>query len=64
MVRSQGTTISVKIPINWKAMTKRSRQRLRQIVGRDTRIIKAYLRVIQAHEKELLVGKRKNRIDE
>jgi len=45
-------------------MTKRSRQRLRQIVGRDTRIIKAYLRVIQAHEKELLVGKRKNRIDE
>ena len=64
MVRSQGITISVKIPINWKAMTKRSRQRLRQIVGRDTRIIKAYLRVIQTHEKELLVGKRKNRIDE
>jgi transposase len=45
-------------------MTKRSRQRLRQIVGRDTRIIKAYLGVIQTHEKGLLVGKRKNRIDE
>ncbi|TET09771.1 MAG: hypothetical protein E3J86_07225, partial [Candidatus Thorarchaeota archaeon] len=61
---SQGTTISVKIPIAWDRMTRSSRQKLRQIVGRDTRIIKAYLGIIQAHEKSLLTGKRKNRIDE
>ncbi len=64
MAQSKGTTISVKIPINWEVMTARSRQRLRQIVGRDTRIIRAYIGVIQTHEKELLSGKRKNRIDE
>lgn len=64
MARSKGTTISVKIPINWDAMTSRSRQHLRQIVGRDTRIIKAYLGVIRTHEKELLTGKRRNKIDE
>ncbi len=64
MGRSQGTTIGVKIPIAWDKMTRSTRQNLRQIVGRDTRIIKAYLGIIQAHEKSLLTGKRKNRIDE
>ncbi len=62
MVRSQGTTISVKVPINWDVMTDRSRQRLRQIVGRDTRVIRAFLGIIEQHESELLTGRKKNKI--
>ncbi|MHA1769717.1 MAG: zinc ribbon domain-containing protein [Candidatus Thorarchaeota archaeon] len=45
-------------------MTERSRQRLRQTVGRDTRVIRAFLGVIEQHEKELLVGPKKSRIDD
>jgi len=45
-------------------MTREARQKLRQIVGRDTRIIKAYLGIIQANEHSLLNGKKRNRIDE
>jgi IS605 OrfB family transposase len=62
MVRSRGTTISVKIPINWESMTDKSRQRLRQIVGRDTRVIRAFLGIIEQHEHELLTGRKKKRI--
>ncbi|MHA2301294.1 MAG: zinc ribbon domain-containing protein [Candidatus Thorarchaeota archaeon] len=62
MARSQGATISVKIPINWESMTERSRKRLRQIVGRDTRVIRAFLGIIEQHENELLTGRKKNRI--
>jgi transposase len=62
MARSDGVTISVKIPIKWESMTDRTRQRLRQIVGRDTRAIRAFLGVIEEHEEELLIGKNKNRI--
>ena len=64
MGRSQGVTISVKIPINWESMTKRSQQRLRQIVGRDTRVIRSFLGIIEQHESELLTGRNKKRIDE
>lgn len=64
MARSSGTTISVRIPINWNNMTPRKKQRLRQIVGRDTRVICAYLGIIEQHESELLVGRNKDRIDE
>jgi len=56
--------ISVKIPIKWEAMTKRTRQRLRQAVGRDTRVIRAFLNIIKQHENELLTGRNRNRIDE
>ncbi len=56
------TTISVKVPINWESMTDRSRQRLRQIVGRDTRIIRAFIGIIEQHENELLTGRKKKRI--
>jgi IS605 OrfB family transposase len=62
MARSEGVTISVKIPIKWEVMTKRTKQRLRQIVGRDTRIIRAFLGVIEEHEDELLIGRKRNRI--
>ncbi|TFH03565.1 MAG: transposase, partial [Candidatus Thorarchaeota archaeon] len=62
MARSQGTTISVKVPINWESMTDRSRQRLRQIVGRDTRVIRAFLGIIEQHENELLTGRKNNKI--
>ncbi|MGY5855818.1 MAG: transposase [Candidatus Thorarchaeota archaeon] len=62
MARSRGTIISVKVPINWDAMTQRSRQRLRQIVGRDTRVIRAFLGIIEQHESELLTGRRKKRV--
>ncbi len=43
-------------------MTKRSRQRLRQIVGRDTRVIRAFIGVIEQHENDLLTGRKKKRI--
>jgi transposase len=64
MGRSNGVTISVKIPINWDLMTRRSRQRLRQITGRDTRVIRSFLGVIEQNESELLTGRNKKRIDE
>jgi len=64
MARSKGVVVSVKIPINWEFMTNRSRQRLRQIVGRDTRVIRSYLGIIEQHEHELLAGRNKTKIDE
>lgn len=63
MARSKGTIISVKVPIRWNVMTERQRTRLSRITGRDTRVIKAYLGVIERHQPELLVGRKKNRID-
>ena len=62
MARSKGVIISVKVPIKWESMTKRTQQRLRQTIGRDTRAIRAFLGVIQQHEDELLTGRSKNRI--
>jgi transposase len=64
MARSKGVTISVKVPIKWEAMTERTRQRLRQTVGRDTRVIRAFLGVIEQHERELLSGRDGLRIDD
>jgi transposase len=43
-------------------MTERSQQRLRQTVGRDTRVIRAFLGIIEQHENKLLTGRKKNRI--
>jgi len=63
MGRSKGTIISVKVPINWDVMTERQRTRLSRITGRDTRVIKAYLGVIERHEKDLLTGRKKTRIN-
>ncbi|MFQ5833371.1 MAG: zinc ribbon domain-containing protein [Candidatus Thorarchaeota archaeon] len=62
MAPSTGVTIAVKVPINWEVMTTRTRQRLRQTVGRDTRVIHAFLGIIEQHEDELLTGR--NRIDD
>jgi transposase len=62
MARSKGVTISVKIPINWEVMTDRTRQRLRQTVGRDTRVIRAFLGIIEQHEDMLLIGRNRDRI--
>ncbi|MGY5858500.1 MAG: transposase [Candidatus Thorarchaeota archaeon] len=62
MARSKGVTISVKVPINWDAMTERTRQRLRQTVGRDTRVIRAFLGIIEQNEDKLLAGKNRDRI--
>ena len=64
MVRSKGVTIAVKVPINWDAMTVRTKQRLRQTVGRDTRVIRAFLGIIEQHENELLTGKNRDRIED
>ena len=64
MAQPKHPIISVKIPISWDSMTERNQQRLRQIVGRDTRVIKAILGVIRAHEKEILFGKKRKRIDQ
>jgi transposase len=63
MAQSKDVTIAVKVPIKWDAMTKRTRQRLRQILGRDTRVIHAFLGVIEQHEAKLLTGRNKTRID-
>ena len=62
MARSRGTIISVKVPINWQTMTRRTQRRLRQIVGRDTRVIRAFLGIIEQHESALLTGRKKNKI--
>ncbi len=64
MARSKGVTISVKVPINWEVMTEKNRQRLRQTVGRDTRVIRAFLGIIEENEAELLTGKYRDRIDD
>jgi transposase len=64
MARSKGVTISVKVPIKWEAMTEKTRQRLRQTVGRDTRVIRAFLGIIEQHENDLLIGKSSDRISE
>jgi len=45
-------------------MTKRAKQRLRQIVGRDTRVIRSYLGIIEQHEDELLTGRNRNKIND
>ncbi|MGV9169367.1 MAG: RNA-guided endonuclease TnpB family protein [Promethearchaeia archaeon] len=63
MGRSSGVTITVKVPIRWEIMTKRQKKRLSHITSRDTRVIKAYLGIIERYEEKLLVGKRKTRID-
>jgi IS605 OrfB family transposase len=60
--RSEGTIISVKVPIRWNMLTDKQRTRISRTTGRDTRVIKAYLGVIEHHEKDLLVGKNKKRI--
>ncbi len=63
MGRSKGVMISVKVPINWDAMTDKKKTRLNRITGRDTRVIKAYLGVIVHHENELLKGPKRRKID-
>ncbi len=64
MVTSQEPVITVKIPINWEMMTARAQQRLRQTVGRDTRVIRAFFGIIEENEEQLLRGRNRDRIDE
>jgi transposase len=61
--RSKGTIISVKVPIRWDSMTDRQKTRLNRITGRDSRVIKAFLGVIERHEKSLLTGRKQTKID-
>ncbi len=63
MVRSKGTIVSVKIPINWDYMTQRQQTHLDRITSRDTKVIKAYLGVIERNKKVLMTGGKYNRID-
>ncbi len=63
MGRSKGTIISVKVPIRLDSMTDRQKTRLNRITGRDTRVIRAYLGVIERHEDELLTGSKRTRLD-
>ncbi|MHA1909695.1 MAG: zinc ribbon domain-containing protein [Candidatus Thorarchaeota archaeon] len=62
MALSKGVIISVKVPINWEVMTERKKKRLRQMVGRDTRVIRAFLGIIERYEDKLLTGRNKQRI--
>ena len=63
MKRSKGMVISVKVPVNWEMMTERQKLHLSRITSRDTRVIKAFLGVIERHESKLLFEKNTNRID-
>ncbi|MGY5881388.1 MAG: transposase [Candidatus Thorarchaeota archaeon] len=63
MGRSKGTIISVKVPIKWDSMTDRQKTRLNRITGRDSRVIKAYLGVIERNKDELLTGSKQTRIN-
>ena len=63
MGRSKGTIISVKVPIKWDSMTDRQKNRLNRITGRDSRVIRAYLGVIERYEDQLLTGKKRTKID-
>ncbi|MHA2150164.1 MAG: zinc ribbon domain-containing protein [Candidatus Thorarchaeota archaeon] len=63
MVRSTGTIVSVRIPINWDYMTQRQQTRLNRITSRDTRVIKAYLGVIERHKNVLVIGDKYKRVD-
>jgi len=49
---------SVKIPIDRDDMTPVQMTRLSQITGRDTRVIKAYLGVIERNQSQLRTGRR------
>ncbi|MHA2190505.1 MAG: RNA-guided endonuclease InsQ/TnpB family protein [Candidatus Thorarchaeota archaeon] len=62
-MNSGKTVISVKVPILWDSMSVYEQDRLTRITGRDTRVIRAFLGVIARHEKELIVGKRKKKIN-
>ena len=62
-METQSTVISVKVPIEWQAMTEDQRTRLSRITSRDTRVVRAFLGVIALHENDLIVGKTKKRID-
>jgi len=62
MGRSKGVVISVKVPIRWDFMTDRQKTRLSRITGRDTRVITAYLGVIEHHEEDLLTGRKRTRL--
>jgi len=44
-------------------MTDRQKTRLNRITGRDSRVIKAYLGVIERYEDKLLTGKKRTRIN-
>ena len=63
MGRSSGVMITAKVPVRWDVLTVRQKTRLSRITSRDTRVITAYLGVIEKHEKNLLVGKKKKRLD-
>ncbi len=62
-MKSKNTVISVKVPVQWESMSDYEKDRLSWITGRDTRVIRAFLGVIARHEKQLLVGKRKKKIN-
>ncbi len=63
MGRSSGVMTTVKVPVRWDVMTERQKTRLSRITGRDTRVIKAYLGVIEKHERNLLAGTNKKQLD-
>ncbi len=54
---------SVKVPIAYAQLSGYEKQRLRQMLGRDSRCIKDFLGVIEEHEKELLTGKNNDRVE-
>ncbi len=58
--------LTVRVPIDWGRMTGRQRRRLDRMTRRDTRVIRAYLGVIEHHEREVVYaqgGGRRLRVD-
>jgi transposase len=56
----RGVRTTVKVRVKAEVLTTRKRRRLEQITGRDTRIIKQYLKVIY-HNEEQIVNKNKGK---
>ncbi|OLS16961.1 MAG: hypothetical protein HeimC2_45390 [Candidatus Heimdallarchaeota archaeon LC_2] len=54
MTRNNKITTSVKVLIDTSKLSHKHKQRLRQILGRDSRIISRYIGVIEDNQKELV----------
>jgi hypothetical protein len=60
---TSGVKTTVRVKIKAEGLTTRKRTRLKQITGRDTRIIKQYLKVIYHNEEKLVNKKREKKIN-
>ncbi|MCE7749571.1 MAG: transposase [Candidatus Heimdallarchaeota archaeon] len=62
-MRRNDVRTTVRLRIKTEVLTSRKRKRMEQISGRDTRIIKEYLRIIYHNEDKLSLVNEKRRVD-